>query len=611
MKCLKIFFACLCLIREVCFANSTTESDLGPDIIGRYAESPQWHKLLHLYKGKPAKRFRPDSRFYMTEGPFKDAKLELQTTLDNFRSPENYIKKYGHHPQCLFPARWRVLQRDLHHNLEKVACPEFERWQEEMRSDQIVLAFASQFISHPGSIMGHTFLKLQNHQVKDYLNRTVGYAADIPDDESALRYVYRGLFGGFNGVFSQQPYYEKVHEYNNMESRDIWEYSLKISSEEKEIFLSHLWELQGTGQFDYYYLDENCAFMILAALDPAIPEKDILDDLAPYILPIETAKALDKKGLIEKTVWRPSLRTQLFARLETLSKQERKNMIHALESRSVSEVENPVALDAILDEIERTKIKMKGELPKEMLDFQGRALVKRAQKGIIEPVRPLQPPSLLRGHGPFHIESAFGRRGNRDFFSLRFRPFMHVLMDSDVGYLENSAMSLMEIDWRWSLKESQNELHELVFFNLELTHPFSDLEPSASWKLLAHYRDKTYAFEPAAGIDFEISKGLNLMFLASGIFESNQEFEKGSRVWPGVFVQMIYNHDHQWKWVHSVLLAREMLEENKLTMLRTFSEARYHNLWSQVDVGLEYRRYDYFDRAPSQDSLFFKVIHDF
>lgn len=554
---------------------------------------------------------RPQSRFYMTEGGYQNAMLELQSTIHSFRSPEEFLKKESSPAQCLFPARWRILQRDLGLTFKKVPCPDLEKWKQEISSDQIVIAFASQFISHPGSIMGHTFLKFQKHQIKDYLHRTIGYAADIPDNEPTFRYIYRGLFGGFRGDFSLQPYYEKVHEYNNMESRDIWEYSIKLSDEEKEIFLEHIWELKENGQFDYFYIDENCAFMILAALDPALPDKNILDDLDAYVLPIETVKVLYRKGLIQNTVWRPSLRTNLFAKYEALSEQERKSMREALQSQSVSELENPVALEAVLDEIERTKIKLKGELPKDTLSFQNTALIKRAQKGIIDPINPSQPPSLLAGHGPFHLEGAWGRQGERDFFSLRFRPFMHVIEDSDIGYLENSAMSLMEMDWRWSLKDSSNELHEVVFFNFELTHPYSLLEPSSSWKLLGVYRDKTYAFEPALGVDFEIFKKLNFMIMGYGIIEYNRDFEKKSRIWPGIFTQLIYNHHYKWKWVHSELIAREILEEQQLTLLRTQSEVRYYNVFSHVDFGIEYLRHDYFGTVPTKDSILVKAIYDF
>ena len=61
------------------------------------------------------------------------------------------------------------------------------------------------------------------------------------------------MLGGFRGVFSLLPFYYKVREYSDFESRDLWEYEFKFSEEESQFFVKHLWEL-GDTWFDYYYL---------------------------------------------------------------------------------------------------------------------------------------------------------------------------------------------------------------------------------------------------------------------------------------------------------------------------------------------------------------------
>jgi hypothetical protein len=606
-----IFFSWIVCAGVATFANTAIDLDVSPGLLDAYSRSSQWTKLLHLKKGRVAKRLHEDAPFYITEGGFRNSLVELQATIEAFSYPENYLKKGRGHPQCLFPARFRVLKRDLHLKIDQVSCPALEQWKSEVKSKKIVIAFASQFISHPGSIMGHTFLKFQNLAQKDYLNRTIGYAAEIPEGEPTTSYIFRGLFGGFRGQFSEQPYYEKVQEYNNMESRDIWEYSLKLSEDEKNLFIEHLWELKENGVFDYYYLDENCSYILLAALEAVKPYDEIVSKLPPYVLPLETIKTLSREGLIDNTVWRPSLRTQMMSKFETLSETDKKKTVQAIRTQSLSEIDNPVALEVVLDDVERTKVKFKGELPENLVNFQKQTLLKRAQLGIVSPIKMDEPPSLLKGHSPFHIESTLGRRKEGDFFGFRFRPFLHNFLDNDIGYLKNSSISFMEIDGRWWFKDSKSELHEIILFDVELTRPYSGLEPNSSWKLRAGYRDKTYYFDPAFGVAWEISKRLDFLLMAQGNYENNNDFEKNYRLWPGLLIQAIWNFDNEMKWVHTESLARELAEGNNLTLLKTDSEFRKYNVLSHVDVGIEFIHSNYFSDQDSETEALIKIIYDF
>ena len=78
------------------------------------------------------------------------------------------------------------------------------------------------------------------------------------------------------------PYYRKVREYNDIESRDIWEYKLKLSEEEVSRVLLHLWEMQ-RAEFDYYFLDENCSYQLLSLLDVAREDLHLTKEKWPII----------------------------------------------------------------------------------------------------------------------------------------------------------------------------------------------------------------------------------------------------------------------------------------------------------------------------------------
>jgi hypothetical protein len=84
------------------------------------------------------------------------------------------------------------------------------------------------------------------------------------------------VFLGFFGRFLVEPYFQLVRKYNDLESRDIWEYQLDLTPLEIHGLLLHVWELQNASS-DYYFFGENCSFHLLTLLEavrPASPLKD-------------------------------------------------------------------------------------------------------------------------------------------------------------------------------------------------------------------------------------------------------------------------------------------------------------------------------------------------
>jgi hypothetical protein len=87
------------------------------------------------------------------------------------------------------------------------------------------------------------------------LDYTVNYAAST-QQERGLSFAFKGLFGGYQGSFSVEPYYAQVKRYGDLENRDIWEYRLALSYEEVIRMMMHAWELK-SAKLDYYFIDEN------------------------------------------------------------------------------------------------------------------------------------------------------------------------------------------------------------------------------------------------------------------------------------------------------------------------------------------------------------------
>ena len=74
------------------------------------------------------------------------------------------------------------------------------------------------------------------------------------------------------------PYYVKVQEYSNMESRDLWEYELTLSAAQVSRLVMHAWETRAT-HFDYYFFSRNCSYQLLALLEAADPDLHLIERL--------------------------------------------------------------------------------------------------------------------------------------------------------------------------------------------------------------------------------------------------------------------------------------------------------------------------------------------
>ena len=219
----------------------------------------------------------------MAENGQRNPESELTETLRGFLFSD-MARPDEMHPQCRFPARFQWLDKNLNFDESRMPihpCERFNLWISKLNVGSITIVFSSYYLNNPASMFGHTLLKLNN---KDYegkaemLDYSANFAANVnPAEENMFIYPVLGLTGGYPGTYTMFPYYLKLNEYNNFESRDIWEYKLNLTQEETSRLMYHLWEL-GSTWFDYFYIDENCSYQLLTLLEVARPSLEISDD---------------------------------------------------------------------------------------------------------------------------------------------------------------------------------------------------------------------------------------------------------------------------------------------------------------------------------------------
>ena len=277
------------------------------------SQKKQWVDLLH-YRRNIFGLMRSQivgEEFFLAPDGYKNAQAEMEATLNAFfDSPAASENK---HPLCLFPGRKRWLASQLsipENTFSSPPCPLYGQYIRRLKAESVSAVFSSYYANNPGSAFGHTLFrinhKLQPHETRnELLDYGIGFAADVTTNNPAI-YALFGVIGGFSGSWTNVPYYYKVREYNDSESRAIWSYDLDLSQEEVDLLVDHLWEVGGS-RFDYYFFTQNCGFHMLTVLEASAPRLSVAEQISFYVIPSDAIKVMTKEDqFIRKVSYRPS-----------------------------------------------------------------------------------------------------------------------------------------------------------------------------------------------------------------------------------------------------------------------------------------------------------------
>jgi hypothetical protein len=361
------------------------------------------------------------------------------------------------------------------------------------------MVFSSYYLNNPSSAFGHTFLRLNKAQEArpgktfELLDYGVDYSATV-DTSNALLYAFKGLFGLFRGGFNHYAYYYKVREYADAESRDLWEYDLALTPDEVALLAGHLWELGGTW-FDYWYLDENCSYHVLGALEAAAPRLSLVEHVGAVVLPSDTVRALFRNpGLVRAVQYRPSIRTQFAARAARLDRAGLA-LVAALAGDPAAafppgmpDLSRAAVLDAALDQLDLrfTRDLAVGKAPaaaKARQVLLERRSAIRVQSPPLEIAAPLEQ-APERGHGSFRAGAGGGfstRDGGLALLDLRIA--LHDLGDPPEGFPALAQIEFGPTRLRLAPREGRAEVDETFLVRIVSLNDLSRFDLRPSWRV--------------------------------------------------------------------------------------------------------------------------------
>jgi len=506
-----MWFLSLCLLLLVCPCraavadNPYLQSLIAQAHTKHLADQPYWRRLLHdrrnlfgYYESEV-----DDPHFFLDSRGRKNPSAELDATLTAFFEPP-VIDSDTQHPQCRFPARYAWLKDQLgfDNRLQEQACPRFEQWRDSMNAASVTVIFASYYMNNPSSMYGHSFLRLngKGHTASEHLlDYTVNYAADVNTHNGILFAIY-GLTGGYRGRFSTMPYYAKVQEYNNLESRDLWEYALTLDPAAVDRMLRHLWEL-GNATLAYYFLNRNCSYELLPVLEVADPSLHLIDRFWFKAIPTDTLRMiLQQPGLVSGVVLRPSHVSKMLAARERLSPEEIKvaeKLVKDSDAQGPKDLAPyaPERKAAILDsayDLFRYRTGFSRDQPSGVQEQDHRLLVWRNELGPVNVTQRDGPfgdrPDVSslspdHGHKTGRIGLSYGFTNHSHFEELSLRTAVHDQDDPPLGYIPGSQLQMFHLRMRYDNDRKTAYVQQFTLVDLRSYSPWDRWVHHPSWEV--------------------------------------------------------------------------------------------------------------------------------
>lgn len=504
--CLLFTITCLIALTVPAIANEH-------DVVARLIEKARnkklheeraWQVLLHYTKtltGGYESRIDDPAFFASPEGR-TNGQAELEATLRSFFMQG---QADGENGACRFPARLEWLASRLELDLEDLpehSCNERDESLAAVDAKSAVLVFPVGHINSPASMFGHTLIRIDGSGRSQLVSHAVNYAAETTDTNGFI-YAWKGLTGGYRGYFSLLPYYTKVKEYNDLEHRDMWEYRLKLSEEEVMRMVTHIWELYRIGS-SYYFLDENCSYNLLFLIEAARPELNLVEKTGLFVLPTDTIRIVQKVGMLEDPVYRPSQGTRIKNLMARLSPQDQQTALAMANGDLQPVLSKPDRIfvdadknQAILNlaaefaqfQLARKKLD-KTEYNRIYLNILGERSKLGTEEAEVADLK--EPPRPESGHDTSRLAVGGGIRNGKRFAELAIRPSFHTLTDPDQGYLPGAQITFLDTVLRFSdVYSSAMQLQSFRLLDIFSATPRDIFFKPFSWKVNAGIERET------------------------------------------------------------------------------------------------------------------------
>jgi len=464
---------------------------IDPQRLQQLANDRFWISLGHYETAKLGgwRSYVSDRKFFLAPDGNEHPDHELAATVQALYAPASLGEQ---HAQCVYPARTRWLKAQLNlTDLPAPDCAEFKKWFKDVSPHSAVMIFPAAYLNSPSSMFGHTLLRIDQADVQadktSLLSYAINFGAYIEGSDNSILYAWKGLMGGYPGLFALVPYQEKLSEYRSLENRDLWEYRLNLTQAETARMVEHVWELKQI-QFDYFFFDENCSYRLLELLQVARPSLRLTEQFPLTAIPTDTVKAVKEAGLVESIEYRPSRERELLSRAQPLSSDEQQWVLNVSADQQVLQDPTFKALPRgrqalIIDAAYRLeRYRANGQERDPQRAQRSFELLRAINKNPAPELQIPQPGLPEDGHESRTWQAGIGTRGDRAFGEYGLRMAYHDLNDNAESFPLGAQIEILQMKLR-QYEGNQWQFQQLDLATIRSLTPRNELLQPLSWQV--------------------------------------------------------------------------------------------------------------------------------
>lgn len=422
--------------------------------------SMMWQKLIHNQNNENQ---IVSKEFYLSSNKNATQKEEFEATKKLFKSSN------GLEAACAFPARYEFIKSNFSdipiYNLQ--SCKELNRYLDSFPKDKLSIVFTSEYTNNPSSAFGHIMLLFSKDNTPLEVGDVVHFAAKTSTNDGFLKYSYKGMTGQYNGYFIREPFFKKIYEYNTLEQRYMYIYTLDLTKDEIKTILYHLFELR-KATFKYYFLDGNCASQTTDLLN--IINKDS-SKKSFYYLPIQTVNDL-KNRVKNKDRFIPLL-NKLNLLIQSMTPEEKELFNELIKTQKEIDKNTPDIIKEAMTIYTTFNFRRFHKINRNYENVMSQTYQKQ---NIIDTT----PDPLLKTK-PSNIGLGYYTNKNEDYLLFQYRPLFIDLLDIQNNDLQESQTNTFTFDLL--INNDNIKLNKFDFINIKSLPLQSDFYNPISWNI--------------------------------------------------------------------------------------------------------------------------------
>lgn len=456
--------------------------------------SLQWQALLHLDgDGQPK---ITDAGFILSGDSFSP-ELEWKLTKALFAQYPSQI--------CRFPARY-LLMNSVENLPLFPDCPGYQEFLDKAPADEISVVYASENLTNPSSMMGHSMLALEG--IRDdgkKARHAVSFFTEL-DSLNPITLVWDTVVKGKPGFFLVKPLDKHVDYYNEDEQRNVWRYVLALSESDRRLLQAHIWELKFP-RIDYFFDSHNCATLSLDIVRVANPHLQHIDTVTP----LDLVKTVFSSGMVATTEVVLSDKWKI----RQLAESSNQPVIEAAEKFRHN---GELSLKSSNDEDFQRFFELSSALVS--FDYTNGDLDKNEywqRRRVLQSVTPEQPKiqhietykSPLNTPHDAQLATGWMSYRNEGWLTLRTLPAARTFDDDNRAFFGENELRLNELQLRWSPTLNALQLHSWQLYSASSLTPRDPIIGGLSGHFQASFRPiYDHRLNPQTGLSISGGTGV-------------------------------------------------------------------------------------------------------